>query len=82
MRLTHRITTLVKGGVLIPPELPIGNKKRNLINMILRKTQIYNHLYMSFDEIRNFYTNSLIFKNKKATTQKNRKNLHWCANFK
>ena len=38
------------------PELAIGNKKPNLISMILRKTKTYNH--MSFNEIRNFYRNN------------------------
>ena len=52
----HRITG--PRGRVSMPELAIGNKKPNLISMILRKTKTYNH--MSFNEIRNFYRNNLL----------------------
>ena len=50
----HRITG--PRGRVSMSELAIGNKKPNLISMILRKTKTYNH--MSFNEIRNFYRNN------------------------
>ncbi len=39
----HRTTGPVLLGVMIP-ELPIGKKKSNLMSMILRKAQTYNHV--------------------------------------
>ena len=39
----RRITGLVIGGVTIP-ELTIGKEKLNLISIILRKTETYNHI--------------------------------------
>ena len=73
LSLTRRIKGLGKGGVMIPALL-IWQKNPNLISMILRKTQRYNHICMSLNKIMNFYRKSWLFTNKtmRTTTQKNR----------
>ena len=61
---------LVKGGVTIP-ELLIGKKKPNLINMILRKTQTYNYIcHLLKFGISLEIVGYLVHKTMRATTQK------------
>ena len=73
----RRITDVVKGCVTIP-ELLIGKKKPNLIRgMIFRK----HIIYISFNEIRNFYRNSCYLVNKTMRATDAKINLKHLADF-